>query len=202
MARYTGPKHKLQRQIGEDLGLLSNSLKSARRLNQRPGQHGAKGHRKMSNFGTQLKEKQKIKYIYGVLEKQLRKLYEKASKNPTATGAALLSLLERRLDNVVYRAGWAPTRAAARQMVSHNQLTVNEKKMGIPSYAVKVGDVIVLKSKATKIPVVSELLKVENPVVPAWLERKQAALKVSRLPERDDIVEKLDEQLVVEYYSR
>jgi len=202
MSRYTGPKQRLQRQIGEDLGLKTNGLKTAKRVAVRPGQHGAKNRRKLSNFGVQLKEKQKIKYIYGVMEKSLRKLYELASKNPAATGSALLAFLERRLDNVVYRLDWSPTRAAARQLVNHNHLTVNGKKMNIPSYQVKVGDVIVLKEKTMKIPVVAALLAADSESLPGWLERKKAVAKVARLPERADIKEKLDEQLVVEYYSR
>ncbi|HCC84885.1 MAG TPA: 30S ribosomal protein S4 [Candidatus Pacebacteria bacterium] len=202
MSRYTGPKQRLQRQIGEDLGLKTNGLKTAKRIDSRPGQHGAKNRRKLSNFGVQLKEKQKIKYIYGVMEKQLKKVYELASKNPAATGSALLGFLERRLDNVVYRLGWAPTRAAARQLVNHSHVTVNGKKMNIASFRVQVGDIIVLKNQATKIPLVAELLKSEVESLPGWLERKAAAGKVVRLPERIDIKEKLDEQLVVEYYSR
>jgi small subunit ribosomal protein S4 len=114
----------------------------------------------------------------------------------------LLAFLERRLDNVIYRVGWAPTRAAARQMVCHSHVTVNNKKMNVASYCVQVGDVVMLKTKATKIPVVAELLKAELESVPGWIERKQGAAKVTRLPERADIKEKLDEQLVVEYYSR
>lgn len=201
MARYTGPKNKLARKIGEDLGLKTNSLKTARRLTIRPGQHGAKGRRKLSDFGIQLKEKQKLKYIYGLMEKQLRKLYERASKNPTATGAALLSLLERRLDNAVYQAGWAPTRAAARQLVGHGHVMVNGQKMSIPSYQVVVGDVISLKPKSTSIPIVSQVLKDLQPRV-EWLEVKGPAAKVVRIPERKDVVEKIEEQLIVEYYSR
>lgn len=201
MARYTGPKLKLSRKVGEDLNLKTNALKTARRLNMRPGQHGAKGRRKLSDYGVQLKEKQKLRFLYGILEKQLRKLYEMAIKNPTATGSTLLSLLERRLDNVVYRMGWAPTRAAARQLVSHNHLSVNGKKMNIPSYQVKVGDVLVLKDSAVKMPVVSALLK-EPPTTPEWVETKGPAGTVTRLPEREDIREPIEEQLVVEYYSR
>ncbi len=202
MARYTGPKNKLTRKVGEDLGLKSNPLKVARRMMIRPGQHGARGRRKLSDYGVQLKEKQKLKYIYGILEKQLRKLYEEASKNPTATGSALLSLLERRLDNTVYRLGWAPTRAAARQLVSHGHLQVNNKKMDVPSYRVQVNDVVVLKDSGAKVPVVVELLESESIEVPEWLSRKRAVAKVERLPERDDIRESVEEQLVVEYYSR
>lgn len=202
MARYTGPKNKLARQVGEDLGLKTNALKVAKRINIRPGQHGVKGRRKISDFGQQLKEKQKVKYIYGVLEKQLHKAYVEAEKDVTATGAALLSLLERRLDNVVYRIGWAPTRTSARQLVAHGHVQVNGKRMDIPSYRVGVNDVIVLKDKTTKIPVVADLLKGEVGNIPAWLERKGPAGKVVRLPERDDVKEAIEEQLIIEFYSR
>lgn len=202
MARYTGPKNKLARQVGEDLGLKTNALKVARRLMIRPGQHGHRGRRRLSDFGTQLLEKQKLRYIYGIQEQKLVRAYQEASKNPTATGSALLSLLERRLDNVVYRLGWAPTRAAARQIVNHNHVQINGKKMNIPSYRVNVDDVITLKPKAAKMPVVAELLKEESGADVEWLERKNTVAKVKRLPVRDDIKEKIEEQLVVEYYSR
>jgi len=202
MARYTGPKNKLSRKVGEDLGLKTNSLKVARRLMIRPGQHGAKGRRKLSDYGVQLKEKQKLKYIYGILEKQLKKVYTEAARRETATGATMLSLLERRLDNVVYRLNWAPTRAAARQLVSHAHVRVNNKRMDVPSYRVKVGDVISLSDKAIKIPFVAELLKEEPKASVEWLEKKRAVAKVSRLPVREDIKESIDEQLIVEYYSR
>ncbi len=201
MARYIGPKQRLQRQIGEDLGLKTNALKTARRLANRPGQHGAKGRRKLSNYGEQLKEKQKLKYIYGILEKQLRAIYVEASKNPAATGTAMLSFLERRIDNVVYRLGWAPTRAAARQLVNHDHFTVNGKKMNIPSYQLNVGDVLAMKPKTAKIPVVVEAMKQEVKL-PAWLEAKNGAAHVSKLPVREDITEKVEEQLIVEYYNR
>lgn len=201
MARYTGPKNKLARKIGEDLGLKTNALKVAKRLTILPGQHGAKGRRKISDYGKQLKEKQKVKYIYGILEKQLRRQYSEASKNPTATGAALLSLLERRLDNVVYRLGWAPTRAAARQMVNHNHIQVNGKKMSIPSYQVNIDDVINVKAKSAKSPEFAERLKEAASSV-QWLESKGAAAKVAKLPVREDVTEVIDEQLIVEYYSR
>lgn len=202
MARYTGPKNKLARQVGEDLKLKTNAVKASKRLAIRPGQHGNKGRRKMSEYGTQLKEKQKLKFTYGVLEKQLHRLYVEASKNPTATGAALLSLLERRLDNVVFRLGWAQTRAAARQLVGHGHVRVNNERMMVPSYQVKVDDVLTLTQKATTIPLVSALLKEESNQVPGWLERKGPAGKVTRWPQRDDINEAIDEQLVVEFYSK
>jgi small subunit ribosomal protein S4 len=201
MARYIGPKQRLQRQIGEDLGLKTNALKTARRLANRPGQHGAKGRRKLSNYGVQLKEKQKLKYIYGILEKQLKAVYEEASKNPAATGTAMLSSLERRFDNVVYRLGWAPTRASARQLVNHDHFTVNGKRMNIPSYQVSVGDILAMKPKTAKIPVVMEAMK-QDATLPAWLEAKNGAAHIAKLPGREDIVEKVDEQLIVEYYNR
>ncbi len=202
MARYTGPKNKLARRIGEDLGLKTNALKVARRLMIRPGQHGAKGRRKPSDYGVQLKEKQKLKYIYGILEKQLKRVYIEASRRETATGATMLSLLERRLDNVVYRLKWAPTRAAARQLVSHSHVKVNQRRMDVPSYRVRVGDVITLTSKAMKIPLVAQLLKDEPKAAVDWLEKKGAAAKVIRLPMREDVLESIDEQLIVEFYSR
>ena len=202
MARHTGPKNKLARQIGEDLSLKTNVIKVAKRLMIRPGQHGQKGRRKVSDFGIQLKEKQKLKYIYGLMEKQLRKVYLKASKNPTATGAALLSLLERRLDNVIYRLELAPTRTAARQLVSQGHILVNGSKVDVPSFRVQVNDVVTLKPKSTKISTVAELLKKEKESTPGWLERKGPAGKIIRLPERKDIQEAIDEQLIVEFYSR
>lgn len=202
MSRYTGSKNKLQRRIGEDLGLKTNAVKVARVINARPGQHGAKNKRKLSDYGTQLKEKQKLRYIYGITEKQLHKLYVEATKNPTATGAALLNLLERRLDNVVYRLGWTATRAAARQMVSHNHILVNGKKMNIPSYTVDVNDVVTVKPNFVSSPAVVERLKEESNAIPAWLERKGPAGKVLRYAERAEIREAVEEQLIVEYYSR
>jgi len=202
MARYTGPKNKLARKVGEDLNLKTNALKVARRLLIRPGQHGAKGRRKLSDYGVQLKEKQKLKYSYGILEKQLKRLYLEASKSLTATGETLLSLLERRLDNVVFRLKWAPTRAAARQLVSHAHVRVNGKKIDTPSYQVKVGDVINLSNRAMKIAFVAQLLKDEPKSSVAWLQKKRALAKVNRLPVREDVVEAIDEQLVVEHYSR
>lgn len=204
MARHIGPKQRLQRQIGEDLNLKSNALKTAKRITVRPGQHGHKGRKKLSEFGQQLKEKQKLKYIYGLLEKQLKKIFEKASRDPLSTGSVALSMLERRLDNVIYRLGFTPTRAAARQLVSHNHVKVNNKRMNIPSYQVKKDDVINLDNKAVKIPYIAELIKdkTKGSDIPVWLERKAAVARVLRFPNREDIQEKIDEQLVVEFYSR
>ncbi len=201
MARYTGPKNKLARKFGEDLGLKTNALKLAKRLNILPGQHGRKGRKKVSEYGKQLSEKQKVKMMYGLMEKQFHKIYEVATKTPSATGFALLRLLERRLDNVVYRLGFAPTRPAARQLVSHGNVTVNGKKVTIPSYRLQLNDVVALSEKATKIPVVADLLK-EKTNVPQWLEKKSAVGKIVRYPERDEIDAGVNEQLIVEFYSR
>lgn len=201
MARYTEPKNKLARSIGEDLGLKTNSLKVAKRLVIRPGQHGARGRRKTSEYGLQLREKQKVKRIYGILEKQLRLLYDEAAAGKTATGATLLSYLERRLDNVVYRLGWTPTRAAARQLVAHGHISVNQGKVTIPSYRVSQGDLVSLSKKASLIPALLPLVKEGKPEV-EWLARKGLLGKVEQLPGRADIKETIEEQLVIEYYSR
>lgn len=202
MARYTGPKNKLARKLGQDLGLKSSPLKVARRLNILPGMHGRKMRRKQSDYGRQLQEKQKLRFVYGVQEKYLTKLYAVAMKTPAATGQALLKLLERRLDNVVFRLGFAPTRAAARQMVTHGHVQVNGKRLSVPSYRVSVGQTVGIDDKAAKIPYIAELLNNKTVGMPKWLERQATVGKVVALPERDDITEGVDEQLVVEYYSR
>lgn len=202
MARHAGPKNRLARKFGADLGLKTNPLKVGRRLSILPGVHGRKGRRKVSDYGKQLSEKQKVKIIYGLLEKQFRKLYEIASRTPASTGLVLLTLLERRLDNVVFRLGMAPTRAAARQMVSHGHVTVNGKKVSIPSYSIRIDDLVGLDDTATKIPVVAELLKQADRAIPAWLQRQGAIGKVIRLPEREEIDAGIDEQLIIEFYSR
>ena len=201
MSRYTGPKNKLARKVGEDLGLRSNAVKVAKRLSLRPGQHGAKGRRKVSDYGVQLKEKQKMKYMYGVTEKQLRGLYSEAANSTLATGEQLLSFLERRLDNVIYRLGWAPTRASARQLVAHGHVSVEGKKVTIPSYRVSVEEVVTMTSRGLEIPSVAALIK-EDGALAAWLQKKHAVAKIARLPERSDIMETITEQLVVEYYTR
>lgn len=202
MSRYTGPKNKLARRIGEDLGLKSNPMKVAKRLGVRPGMHGKKMAKKLSDYGNQLKEKQKVRFIYGVTEKQLRKAYDIATSTTAATGTAMLRLLERRLDNVVYRMKYAPTRAAARQLVSHGHVTVNGKKLSIPSYVVKIEDVIELAANSTKIPAVAEAMKQQEIGTVKWVEVKNHTGKVLKYPERDDIDGAINEQLIIEWYSR
>lgn len=201
MSRHTGPKLKLTRKIGLDLGLKTNPNKTARRLTILPGTHGRKGRRKISDFGTQLLEKQKVKIIYGVSERQFRRYFSLATKDPKATGAVLLTILERRLDNVLYRLGFAPTRAAARQLIVHGNIRLNNKKHSVPSYLVKINDTITLTNKATKIPYITEILK-QKKSIPSWLSRQSAIAKIVRFPERDDITEDIQEQLIVEHYSR
>lgn len=196
MGRIIRPKNKLARAIGEDLGLKVKSDKVAKRLNVPPGQHGPRGKRKASGYATQLKEKQKIRFMYGLMERQLRRYAMEALKTRGETGAMLLSELERRLDNVVYRLGLAPTRAAARQLTSHGHVRINNRKVTAPSYRVAVNDIISFSSRAPIIPVDTGV----NP--PPWLKRKAAVGKIARLPQREDILEAITEQLVVEFYSR
>jgi len=202
MARHTGPRNKKARRIGQDLGLKTNPKLLERRINTPPGQHGKRGRRGLSDYGKQLREKQKAKYIYGVLERQFKNYYKKAANNPLSTGEVLLQLLERRLDNVIYRLGLAPTRAAARQLVTHGNVRVNGEKLDVPSYQVKKNDTVEITQKAANIPYIKELLEEEDNNPALWLTRKAIAGKVKRLPERDDIRQNIDEQLIVEYYSR
>ncbi len=206
MARYTGPKNRLARREGMDLGFKTVGSKAhaayMRRANIPPGQHGAKGKRKVSDFGIQLREKQKVKRLYGVLEKQFRKNFEKAKLWRGNTGEKLLEFMERRLDNVLYRMGFAPTRASARQFVGHGHVLVDGKKVSIPSYLVKKDQVISLKTKALTIPAIKQLLEDKTIKTPEWLERKGPVGKILREPIRSDVQEDINEQLIVEHYSR
>lgn len=200
MAKYNGPKDRLSRREGVDLFGAGAKLT---RLNILPGVHGPKGIiKKQSQYGKQLREKQKVKRIYGLMEKQFRLLVEKALKSKGNTGEALLSLLERRLDNVVYKLGFAESRPMARQLVSHRHVLVNGKKLNIPSYHTEIGDVISLTPKILENPNVMKVVNVEDYEVPAWLERKATVGKVSSEPKRSDITEIVSEQDIVEFYSR
>lgn len=199
MARYTGPKDRLSRREGIDLFGKGTKLT---RINVPPGIHGPRGFRSRSQYGKQLREKQKVKRMYGLLEKQFKNYVQKALKSKGNTGEVLLTLLEMRLDNVVYRLGFAPTRSAARQLVSHKQVSVNVKKVNIPSYQLKVGDTIVLSSKAHRIPYIKKLFESDDKKVPPWLKKKAAAGKVASLPKREDVTEPISEQDIVEFYSR
>lgn len=202
MARYTGPKIKRSRRLGIDLGHKQNLQKVARRLSVPPGQHGRRGMRRQSEYGQQLTEKQKVQFSYGIQERQLRRYVTEAQRTPQATGIELLRLLERRLDNVVFRLGLAPTRALARQLATHGHIFVNQQKIRIPSYRVRIGDIITLSPKALEIPDVKARIANKEVEIPKWMQKTAAAGKISRLPERADIDSVVDEQLLVEFYSR
>lgn len=200
MARYTGPKDRLSRR--ENFDLFGKGVKLTR-LTITPGVHGPKGARRAaSQYGKQLREKQKVKRMYGLMEKQFSGYMAKAMKTKGNTVNAMFSLLERRLDNVVYRLGFTNTRPEARQLVGHRHVLVNGKKVNIASYQVMVGDTITLSAKAMNTPTVSMNLKTEKENIPAWLSRKAAAGKVNNLPQRSDVPEPFQDQDVVEFYSR
>ena len=201
MARYTGPKSKIARKFGEP---IFGPDKAQARRNFPPGQHGNSRKRKTSEYGIQLREKQKAKYTYGVLEKQFRNLFEKAQTKKGITGEILLQLLECRLDNIVYRLGIAPTRAAARQLVSHKHITVDGQVVNIPSYSVKQGQVIGVREKNKSMVVITESLNGFNHSKYAWLEWDNNSMsgKFLHIPERADIPENIKEQLIVELYSK
>lgn len=202
MARYTGPKHKLCR--AEGMALCGSPKCPVIRKNAGPpGQHAQRGRKKLSEYGIQLREKQKVKRIYGILERQFKKYFDLASARRIATGQALLELLETRLDNVVYRLGFAASRPQARQLVSHGHVQVAGRKVTIPSYNVKIGDVITLSAKATGLDFIKKLSEAaKSQTIPSWLEKKAIAAKIVNRPKREEIKDDINEQLIVEYYSR
>ena len=209
MARYLGPKLKLSRREGIDL-----NLKSARRsfeskvkdVGSKPGQHGKISGARTSDYGNQMRETQKAKRMYGVLERQFRRYFAEASRLRGNTGEKLLQLLESRLDNVVYRMGFGSTRAESRQLVSHGAIEVNGRKVNIPSYLVRVGDVIEVRESSRSSVAFKRLTGEDAPLVtvPQWLERDKNALKgtVTKLPAREDIDMPIEEHLIVELYSK
>ncbi|WP_148464032.1 30S ribosomal protein S4 [uncultured Muribaculum sp.] len=201
MARYTGPKTKIARKFGEP---IFGADKVLSRKNYPPGQHGVNKRRKSSEYGVQLREKQKAKYTYGVLEKQFHNLFVRASRTKGITGEVLLQLLEARLDNVVYRLGIAPTRAAARQLVLHRHITVNGDVVNIASYHVLPGDVIGVRERSKSFEVIADALAGFNHSKYPWIEwdEAQKAGKFLHVPTREDIPENIKEQLIVELYSK
>jgi small subunit ribosomal protein S4 len=200
MARYTGPKHKLARREGVNvLDKTSNSL--LRRLNVPPGVHGHKRKRRLSEYGQQLREKQKAKATYGILEKQFRRMVDTVSTQKGDTGELLISLLETRLDNMVYRLGFAKTRYMGRQLVGHGHVLINGKKVSIPSYPVQEGDVITLSNKMQKNPQVLALFEEQQTILP-YLDKKGLAGKLVRMPKREDVEVPFSTQQIIEYYSR
>lgn len=199
MAKYVGPKDRLSRREAFDIFGAGGKMT---RLNVPPGVHGPKGTRGSSQYGRQLREKQKVKRLYGVLEGQFRRYVNEAFKTRGNTGEALLISLEARLDNVIYRLGFAPSRPSARQIVSHRHVLVNGKKVNIPSYKTKIGDTISLDAKASDIPEIKKSIEQKDWKLPSWIERKAIVGKVSALPKREDITEPINEQDIVEFYSR
>ena len=201
MARYIGPKSRIARRFGE---AIFGPDKVLDRRNYAPGQHGVNRRKKNSEYGIQLAEKQKAKYTYGVLERQFRLLFAQASRIKGITGQILLQRLESRLDNIVYRLGMAPTRAAARQLVSHRHITVDGKVVNIPSYQVKPGQVVAVREKSKSLEVIAASLEGFNHSKYAWLEWNEAdkAGKFLNIPPREDIPENIKEQLIVELYSK
>ena len=201
MARYIGPKSRISRRFGEP---IFGADKVLAKRNFPPGQHGNDRRRKQSEYGIQLAEKQKAKYTYGVLERQFRNLFVKANKSGGVTGEVLLQLLECRLDNVVYRLGIAPTRAAARQLVGHKHITVDDRVVNIPSFSVKPGQVVGVREKSKSLEVVEAALAGFNHSKYPWLEwdENTKSGKFLHTPEREDIPENIKEQLIVELYSK
>lgn len=201
MARYTGPKTRIARKLGEP---IFGADKVLSKKNYPPGQHGLNRRKKTSEYGVQLREKQKAKYTYGVLETQFRNLFAKAERIKGVTGEILLQLLESRLDNIVYRLGIAPSRAAARQLVLHKHIVVDGKVVNIPSYSVKPGQVVGVRERSKALEVIDNALAGFNHSKYAWIEWEQSTLsgKYLHLPERADIPENIQEQLIVELYSK
>ena len=208
MARYTGPKLKLSRREGTDLFLKSarRALDTKCKADSKPGQHGRTSGARLSDYGVQLREKQKVKRMYGVLERQFRRYFEQAERLRGNTGANLLQLLESRLDNVVYRMGFGSTRAEARQLVSHCAITLNGRVSNVPSMLVKVGDVVSVREKSKKQTRIGDSLQLlaNSGGFPGWVDVDPAKFegKFKALPERGEIAQDINESLVVELYSR
>jgi len=206
VARYLGPKAKLSRREGTDLFLKSarRSIQDKAKFDSKPGQHGRTSGQRTSDYGLQLREKQKVKRMYGVLEKQFRRYFEEADRRRGNTGANLLFILESRLDNVVYRMGFGSTRAEARQLVSHKAITVNGQSVNIPSYLVKTGDVIAVREKSKQTRVVEALQLAQQVGIPAWVDvnADKAEGTFKKVPDRDEFAADINESLIVELYSR
>jgi small subunit ribosomal protein S4 len=200
MSRYTGPAYKKSRRLG--FSILESGKELARKP-YAPGQHGQDRRKKLSEYGIQLQEKQKVRTMYGLNEKQFRRVFEKASKMEGKAGENLLMLLESRLDNLVYRMGFARTRRGARQIVNHGHILVNDKKVNIPSYVAKVGDIISVKENSLQHPAILDAVEV-TVSTPAWLDvdKKKLSSKFVRLPERSELNSEINEQLIVEFYNR
>ena len=207
MARYLGPKGKLSRREGTDLFLKSarRPISDKSKFETKPGQHGRTSGARTSDYGLQLREKQKVKRMYGVLERQFRRYFAEAERRKGNTGANLLTLLESRLDNVVYRMGFGSTRAEARQLVSHQAMLVNGKTVNIPSFLVKAGDVIALREKVKKQLRITDAIKLAESIgMPAWVQMDATKMEgiFKKTPDRDEFGAEINESLIVELYSR
>ncbi|HEY1132195.1 MAG TPA: 30S ribosomal protein S4 [Roseateles sp.] len=207
MARYLGPKAKLSRREGTDLYLKSarRAISDKAKFDSKPGQHGRTSGQRTSDFGLQLREKQKVKRMYGVLERQFRRYFAEAERRKGSTGVNLLQLLESRLDNVVYRMGFGSTRAEARQLVSHKGIVVNGDVVNIASYMVKAGDTVAVREKAKKQLRVTESFKLADSIgLPAWVSVDGTKLEgvFKKAPDRDEFGAEINESLIVELYSR
>jgi small subunit ribosomal protein S4 len=201
MARYTGPRARISRKFGEP---ILGDNKALQKKNYAPGMHGKTKKRKVSEYATQLAEKQKAKYIYGLLERQFAKLFDKASRKKGVTGEVLLQLLEARLDNTVYRLGIAPTRRAARQLVSHKHITVNGEIVNVPSFSLRAGDVVGVRERSKSLESITNSLSIQGAKKYSWLEWDGGEFtgKLIHVPIREDIPENINEQLIVELYSK
>ncbi len=201
MARYRGPRTKIARKLGEP---IYGYDKHYERKKYPPGQHGLNRRRKVSEYGIQLKEKQKAKYTYGILERQFKNLFKMASRSHGVTGEVLLQLLESRLDNVVYRLGIAPTRAAARQLVTHRHICVNGSVVNVPSFLLKPGDKVSVREKSKSLEVITESIRSGRAAKYSWLSWNEDVLEgeFTNRPERSEIPENIKEQLIVELYSK
>ena len=201
MARYTGPKVRISRRFNEP---IMGDNKALQKKNYAPGQHGRGKKRKQSEYATQLAEKQKAKYIYGLLERQFAKLFDTASRKKGVTGEVLLQMLEARLDNTVYRLGIAPTRRAARQLVGHKHILVNGDIVNISSYTLKAGDLVEVRERSKSLEVITNSLSIQGARKYNWLEWDNSEMtgKLINLPPRADIPENINEQLIVELYSK
>ncbi len=207
MARYLGPKAKLSRREGTDLFLKSarRSISDKAKFDSKPGQHGRTSGQRTSDFGLQLREKQKVKRMYGILERQFRRYFEEADRRKGNSGANLLSILESRLDNVVYRMGFASTRAEARQLVSHKAIVLNGQAINIPSAMVKVGDLVAVREKSKKQQRITEALQLATQIgLPAWVDVSVDKVEgiFKKTPDRDEFGADINESLIVELYSR
>ncbi|MGB4966026.1 MAG: 30S ribosomal protein S4 [Microgenomates group bacterium] len=205
--RYTGSKNKLARREGIDLGLKTPGSKAQasllRRLNITPGQHGASRKKKVTDYGSQLREKQKLKRMYGISETQMQNYYTKANRMEGNTAELLVQFLERRLDNVVYKLKLAPTRASARQLVNHGHVTVNGKKASIASFQINVGDVVNFRTpKTAQIPAIAEIIAKKDDAPVMWIKRKGTSGKIESIPPLSDFSEDVVLQSVIEFYSR